>query len=76
MHPVKFSFTKRGENEGGNETLFQGFSYEERFDIGEVPPTQVRKKKIDNCVILSEINLGEKRKVFGENKVFMHFLHV
>lgn len=56
--------------------MFQGFSYEERFDIGEVPLTQVRKRKIDNCVILSAINLGENRKVSGENKVFMYFLHV
>lgn len=39
----------------------------------EVPPTEMRKKKIDICVILSVVSLEDSREIFGEGRAFMFF---
>lgn len=55
------------------QSQFQGLSYEDEFDPGEVPYTDVRKRIIDTNVILSEISLEKRRNIFGESGIFTHF---
>lgn len=54
-------------------SLFQGLGYEEGFGLGEVPPIEVRKKKINTQDILSAVNLEKRREIFDEGGVFIFF---
>lgn len=53
--------------------LFQGLDYEERFGPGEVTLTKVRKRKIDTYDIMSVVNQGERKKIFGEDGFLLFF---
>lgn len=55
------------------QSLFQRLGYEVEFSPNEAPSTDVRKRRIDNHVILSAINLEKSRKNFGKHRVFMFF---
>lgn len=57
------------------QSLFQRLGYEDEFSPSEVPSTDVRKRRIDNHVILSAINLEKSRKNFGKRRVFMFIFH-
>lgn len=55
------------------KSWFQGLGYEDRFGPYDVPPTEVRKKRIDIHVILSALNLDERKKISCQSRVFMFF---
>lgn len=58
------------------KSWFQILGYEERLVPSEVSPLKMRKNRIDTYVILSIVNLEERRKILCESGVFMLFLHV
>lgn len=60
---------------GEVQSWFQRLGYEEGFDLGEVPPAKVRKKRIDIHVILSEIIQEHWRNIFGEGGVLVLLFH-
>lgn len=56
------------------QSCFKGLNFEEGFGLGEVSPTEVRKKWFDTHALLSVVNLEERMEIFGESEVFIFFL--
>lgn len=53
---------------------FHDIKYEERFGTREVSSIKMRKMLIDTYDIVSVVNRGEKKEIFGEDEVLLLFL--
>lgn len=53
---------------------FRGLRYKKRFDPDQVPPTEVRKWKIDTYAIVNEVNQEKRKNIFDECRVLLFLL--